>query len=213
MRKFGRIGVLMGGLSSERDVSLKSGKAVACALKKAGIDVAAIDIRPVGRASRLSNKRNEHNLIKEYVLGKIKDSKIDIVFIALHGRFGEDGTIQGMLEENGIPYTGSGVSASRLAMDKVRSRELFQKAGLSVPNCVILNSHPQNKSLRASRVYEGTAWQSHFCGIGFPYIVKPSSQGSSIGLSLVETENNLKKAINLAYKYDDTVLVEEYISG
>lgn len=158
MKKFGRIGVLMGGISNERDVSLKSGKAVACALKKLGIDVAAIDIRPVGRASRLSN---EPNLIKDYVLRKIKNARVDIVFIALHGKFGEDGTIQGMLEENGIPYTGSGVSASRLAMDKVRSRELFQKAGLSVPDCVVLNSHPQNKSLRASRVYEGTAWQSH----------------------------------------------------
>ena len=186
MRKFGRIGVLMGGLSSERDVSLKSGKAVAYALKKAGIDVAAIDVTDI------------NSLIND-----IKNAHVDIVFIALHGKFGEDGTIQGMLEENGIPYTGSGVSASRVAMDKVRSRELFQKEGLSVPRCIVLNSHSQKRGRH-------TCLSSDVC---LPYIVKPSSQGSSIGLSLVETEDKLKKAIDLAYKYDDTVIVEEYISG
>ncbi len=199
MKKFGRLGVLMGGISNERDVSLKSGKAVACALKKAGIEVVAIDVTDINS-----------------VINEIKNARVDIVFIALHGKFGEDGTIQGMLEENGIPYTGSGVSASRLAMDKVRSRELFQKEGLSVPRCVVLNSHShkeQTKSLRASRVYEGTAWQSHSCGIGFPCVVKPSCQGSSIGLSLVETEDKLKKATDLAYKHDNVVIVEEYIHG
>lgn len=190
MKKFGRIGVLMGGISNERDVSLKSGEAVSLAFKNADIDVVAIDIKS-----------------PDCVLKEIRDAKVDAVFIALHGRFGEDGTIQSILEEAGVPYTGSGVSASRLAIDKVQSREIFRNEGLCAPNYIALNSHfplpfplPLKERIKVRE-------------IGFPLIVKPSCQGSSIGLSLVETEDRLKKATDLAYKYDDVIIVEEYIHG
>jgi len=185
-KKFGRIGVLMGGPSAEREISFKSGNAVFEALKQSGLDVAAIEIK--------TDKIGEN-------INLIKSQKINCAFIALHGRFGEDGQIQGVLEILKIPYTGSGVFASRLAMDKVASRSLFEAWGLEVPRYKVINKGSYNKFLRASG------------NIGMPLVIKPASQGSSIGLSIVDKEADFRKAVDLAFGFDERVIIEEYIRG
>lgn len=179
-----KVGVLMGGPSSERAVSLLSGKAIYRALRSQGYNCVAIDI---GQDS----------------YQQIKASRIDVAFIALHGRFGEDGTIQAMLEEKGIPYTGSGPQASRLGMDKVASRKVFQQKNIPVPKYMVLKKNP--KQLSAS--------SSQLSALRFPLVVKPSSHGSSIGLSIVEDELNLSEAMEEAHRYDDVIIIEEYIRG
>ena len=180
-RKLGRIGVLMGGASSERKISLKSGRAVYQALKEQGLDVLAIDIG--------------NNSLK-----KIKQAKISYAFIALHGKFGEDGTVQRVLESLNIPYTGSGVRASYLCLDKIASRRIFKHYDIPIPEYDIL---------------EHKSWRRRMRGLSldFPVVVKPSSQGSSIGISFVDRPSKLTQALNLAFKYDDTIMVEEYIRG
>jgi D-alanine-D-alanine ligase len=179
--ELGRIGVLMGGPSTERAVSLKSGKAVYESLKGLGLEVTAIDIKTAG--------------IKENI-DLIKSSAIDCAFLALHGRFGEDGQIQAILDEIDIPYTGSGVKASMLAMDKVASREIFQAQGIDVPRYEI--------------VRPGAGFSAEF---GFPLVVKPVAHGSSVGLSIVDRKQDLAAAIDLAFSFDDKVIIEEYIRG
>lgn len=173
------IGVLMGGPSSEREISLRSGKAVARALKENGHDVLEIDC-----------------------VGDVKDtlakSGIDKAFIALHGRFGEDGTVQAMLEELSIPYTGSGPLSSYLALDKIASRMIFEKQGLRVPKCEVIG---RNDPPRMPYHVE------------LPVVVKPNSEGSSIGLSVVRKESEFGAALELARKYDSNVLIEAYIEG
>ncbi|MCM8796168.1 MAG: D-alanine--D-alanine ligase, partial [Candidatus Omnitrophica bacterium] len=182
--KFGRIGVLMGGPSSEREVSLKSGKAVYEALKQAGLDVVTIDIKT-------------DNLKKNIRL--IKAKEIDCAFIALHGHFGEDGQIQKMLEEMNIPYTGSGPQASKLAMDKIASRKIFQAHGLNVPSYQILEKSKFD-SVSIDR-------------FSLPVVIKPATQGSSIGLSIVDKKEDLSLALDLAFSFDSRILIEEYIKG
>ena len=179
--KIGRIGVLMGGPSSEREISLKSGKAVYQALKEQGLDVVPLDIR------------NDSSK-------KIKRAKISCAFIALHGKFGEDGAIQRILESLRIPYTGSGVIASRLCLDKLASRRIFKQYNIPVPECDVLNRKSWQKRLKELT-------------LKFPVVVKPSSQGSSIGVTFVDKIRNLNRAINIAFKYDDTVMIEKYIKG
>jgi len=179
--KIGRIGVLMGGPSAEREISLKSGKAVYQALKEQGLDVVPLDIR--------------NNSSK-----KIKRAKISCAFIALHGKFGEDGTIQRILESLRIPYTGSGVIASRLCLDKLASRRIFKHYNIPVPEYDILTRKSWKKRLKE-------------LALKFPVVVKPSSQGSSIGVTFVDKIRNLNRAINLAFNYDDTVIIEKYIKG
>jgi D-alanine-D-alanine ligase len=178
--KFGRIGVLMGGTSAEREISLNSGKAVYQALKAEGLNVIPIDIR--------SNS-----------LRKIKQAKISVAFIALHGKFGEDGTIQRLLETLRIPYTGSGVMASYLCLDKIASRRIFKHYNIPVPE--FQTFHRQSKDYLQR------------LNLKFPLVVKPSSQGSSIGITFVDDASKLKQALNAAFKYDDTVLAEKYIPG
>ncbi len=186
----GTIGVLMGGPSTERDISLKSGKAVCDVLKTSGVAVVPVDIAaddPQESARRL------------------KDIGIDCAFIALHGRFGEDGQIQQILEELHIPYTGSGVEASKLAMDKIASREAFRRAGLDVPGGFIVDKKEgcgMTVGLKAF-IEDG----------GFPLVVKPAAHGSSIGLSIVDNEDQLFKGMETALRYDNRILVEEYIAG
>lgn len=177
-----RVGVLMGGSSSEREISLKSGRAVFQALKDAGIDVVSIDIF-----------KEETNFIKDLVLSY----NIDLAFLALHGGFGEDGRIQGILEELGIPFTGSGATASSLAMNKAFSQKIFEKAGLNVPRYYCLDT--RHKNLRKFN--------------NFPLVVKPASGGSSIGLSIVDNRKDLRSAVDLAFKFGKEVLIEEYIEG
>ncbi len=172
----------MGGCSSEREVSLKSAGQVISALAARGFDVVGVDIKK-------ENKNHVRDLIESYDVG--------FVFLALHGGFGEDGRIQKIIEEMGLPYTGSGPKASALAMDKVSSRKVFTSAGLKVPkHCAIDKRHRKVKGLN-----------------GFPVVVKPADGGSSIGLSIADNQQGLKKAIDNAFKYSKAVLVEEYIQG
>jgi len=183
--QFGKIGVLMGGSSSEREISLKSGKAVYNSLCAAGFDAVAIDIQTesAGDNSRL-----------------LKSHNINCAFVALHGRFGEDGQIQGILDSLQIPYTGSGAAASKLAMDKAASRIIFQAKGLGVPRCKV--------TTRGSFSNE-----SGIDGIQLPLVIKPACQGSSIGLSIVDRKEEVNKAADLAFSFDERILIEEYIKG
>ncbi len=183
---FGRIGVLMGGPSSEKEISLKSGNAVYETLKDCGLDVTPVEIK--------TDSVGEN-------IGLIKSHKINCAFIALHGRFGEDGRIQEILDILKIPYTGSGVFASSLAMDKVASRSLFEAWGLKVPRYKVINK-------RRYKI------NSSLCvGLGNPLVIKPVTHGSSIGLSIINKKSELKKAVELAFSFDERVVIEEYIKG
>lgn len=176
---FGRVAVLCGGWSAERDVSLKSGQMVFDALKGRGLDVHLVD---AGRdiASRLLN---EH---------------FDRAFIVMHGRGGEDGAIQALLELLGIPYTGSGVMASALGMDKYRTKLIWKAGGLPTPGFVVLESEADLDAAAA---------------LGFPLMVKPVHEGSSIGMSKVRNKEELERAWQEAHKYDGSVLAETWVQG
>ncbi|MCG2706296.1 MAG: D-alanine--D-alanine ligase [Candidatus Omnitrophica bacterium] len=186
--QFGRIAVLMGGPSTERIISLASGKAVYEALKQMMPEVVAIDIKT-------DNIEENIELIRAH--------KIDCAFIALHGRFGEDGQIQEMLDNLNISYTGSDRLASSLAMDKIASRKVFQGAGLIVPRYEVLEKSFYNNSL------PGYITDN----LILPLVVKPAAHGSSIGMSIVEAEKELHKAIGLAFTFDERIIIEEYIQG
>lgn len=179
-KKIGKVAVLMGGQSAEREVSLNSGSAVLKALLNRSIDAYKIDVGV--------------NVINDLV-----DGHFDRVFIALHGRGGEDGTIQGALEILGMPYTGSGVMASALAMDKLRTKQLWVANGLPTPAFRAVLSESELDTLLSD--------------LDLPLIVKPSHEGSSIGISKVSDESQLKEAWVLARKYDHEVIVESWISG
>ncbi|WP_420589967.1 D-alanine--D-alanine ligase [Bacterioplanoides sp.] len=176
----GKIAVLMGGNSAERPVSLNSGRAVFNALQNAGADVIAIDIQG-------------------HAIAQLTEAEFDIAFIALHGRGGEDGTIQGVLEWLDKPYTGSGVMASALAMDKWRTKLIWQAAGLATPKAVLLDKHCD--------------WQATIELLGNNAIVKPAREGSSIGMRRVHTAEELKKSYEFASEYDALVLAEQWVSG
>ncbi len=178
MGNFGKVAVLLGGRSAEREVSLKSGHAVLAALQSSGVDAQAFD--PAERE-----------------LAELKG--FDRVFIALHGRYGEDGTIQGALELMGIPYTGSGVLASALAMDKWRTKLVWQAAGVPTPHDALLTAHSNFDQVAAD--------------LGLPLMVKPASEGSSIGMSKVMRAEDLKMAYELAAKHDRTVIAEQFVAG
>jgi D-alanine-D-alanine ligase len=177
-----RIGVLMGGLSAEREVSLSTGKAVMEALQERGYEPLYLDVGP--QAAR-----------------QLLDAGIEVAFLALHGRYGEDGTIQGLLESMSIPYTGSGVLASALGMDKVRSRWIFQQRGLPVPPYRVLSPGDAKWF---------TPGQD---GLSPPLVVKPAREGSSVGVHIVESLADLPAALEDAFTYGPTVLVERYIPG
>jgi D-alanine--D-alanine ligase len=172
----------MGGASSEREISLKSGKAVLASLQNAGYAAVGIDIQTHDPQENIRH---------------LKSHGIDSAFVALHGRFGEDGGIQKILESLKIPYTGSGVEASRLAMDKLASREIFSAHGLTVPRHKVLRRGKKDSAI----------------SFALPVVVKPAGHGSSIGLSIVDKEQDLAKAVELALSFDAVALVEEYIPG
>ncbi|RII28969.1 MAG: D-alanine--D-alanine ligase [Geobacter sp.] len=175
-----KIGVLFGGLSAEREVSLKSGAAVHGALLDLGYNAVTID---VGRD-----------------LAKTLDrEQIELAFICLHGRYGEDGAVQGLLELMGIPYTGSGVLASALAMNKIFAKQVFAASGLTVASYRVLRrgEEPDLTGL----------------GFGFPLVVKPSQEGSSVGVSIVKKAEELPAALTEAFRYDEEILVEQFIKG
>ena len=180
MSGFGKVAVLMGGRSAEREISLKSGSMVLAALRKSGVDAHAFDPR---------DERLEQLIAQ----------KFDRVFIALHGRFGEDGTVQGALEYLGIPYTGSGVMASALAMDKWRTKLLWQAAGMSTPPFALLSQDSDFTDVAAR--------------LGLPLMVKPAREGSSIGMSKVTSVEMLQAAFELAAQYDSVIIAEKFVEG
>ena len=179
--KFGKVAVLFGGTSAEREVSLKSGQAVLNALQSVGVDAIAFDP-------------------KDQPLWQLKELNIERVFIALHGRGGEDGTIQGALEFMGIPYTGSDVLGSALAMDKVRCKHLFKAMGLSTSPYTVVDSRYE---------FDSQAIINEFGKV----MVKPSHEGSSIGMAEASSAEHLDAALNAAFKFDSQVLVEQWITG
>jgi len=177
---FGKVAVLFGGASAEREVSLMSGKAVLAALQGVGVDAHAFD----------PAERDLHIL---------KEEGYDRVFIALHGRGGEDGTVQGALELMGVPYTGSGVMASALSMDKWRTKMVWLANGLPTPRYAILE--------------EDTDWDAVVRELGLPIFVKPVHEGSSMGATKVTEAGQLRAAWELAARYDSLVIAEEFITG
>ncbi|MCG2712371.1 MAG: D-alanine--D-alanine ligase [Candidatus Omnitrophica bacterium] len=176
-----KIGILMGGFSSEREVSLKSGFAVEKALSSLGYQVSIIDFNNVPELYR-----------------KLRSIKADCIFNALHGRFGEDGGVQEILDEFKIPYTGSGVRASVLAMDKIASRKIFAANQIPVPEY---------------QVFDKKTLKSHGLNLEFPVVVKPVKEGSSIGLSIAEDPAALFIALKNAFAFDNEIVVEKYING
>ncbi|SFE62867.1 D-alanine--D-alanine ligase [Nitrosomonas sp. Nm166] len=177
---FAKVAVLLGGRSAERDISLQSGKAVLEALRQRDVDAHPFD--PA-----------------EHALEALLHQGFDRAFIALHGRFGEDGTIQGALEWMRLPYTGSGVMASALAMDKWRTKLVWQAAGIPSPRYTLLQADSNFEEIAET--------------LGLPLIVKPAREGSTIGLSKVHRSQDLVKAYQLAAQHDALVLAEEFIAG
>ncbi|VAW99300.1 D-alanine--D-alanine ligase [hydrothermal vent metagenome] len=180
MSSFGKVAVLMGGLSAEREVSLRSGAAVLTALQRQNIDAHGVDVG--------------HDIVSVLL-----DGQFDCAFIALHGRRGEDGVIQGVLETLNIPYTGSGVLGSALSMDKVRSKQVWQTAGLPTPAFAVLN--------------DDSDWSAVVDELGLPLAVKPVHEGSSLGATRVEHLKNLEPAWRNAAEFDATVMAEPWIIG
>jgi len=172
-RRFGKVAVLMGGPSAEREVSLASGRAVSEGLRRSGYDVSEVD--PAGRSLDLP-------------------AGTEAVFIALHGEFGEDGVVQALLNQRGIPYTGAGAEASRKAFDKVVSKEILDRAGIPTAPYEVLRQGGRRT-------------------LALPVVTKPARQGSTIGLRRVLREEDWEDALAEAFSYDEEVVVEEYIAG
>lgn len=177
---FGKVGVLFGGRSAEREISLISGNGVLQALKSRGIDAHAFD---PGTQS----------------LGELAQQGFDRVFIALHGRYGEDGSLQGALEQLGIPYTGSGVMASSIGMDKITTKKIWLTEGVPTPQYATVDADTDLDAVVAK--------------LGLPLIVKPPLEGSSIGITKVTEMSQLQEAIALVASMDDAVLAEEFVTG
>jgi D-alanine-D-alanine ligase len=180
VQQLGKVAVLMGGRSSEREISLRSGRMVLAALQRKGVDAHAFDPSEQGFEQLLAQRFAR-------------------VFIALHGRFGEDGTVQGALEVMGIPYTGSGVMASALAMDKWRSKLVWLASGIPTPVYELLTADSNAADVAAR--------------LGLPLMVKPAHEGSSIGVTKVESLEKLGAAYELAAQHDGTVIAEQFIQG
>jgi D-alanine-D-alanine ligase len=178
---YGKVAVLLGGHSAEREISLRSGRAVLEALQAAGVDAHEVDAADSS------------------LLGQLTGGGFDRAFIALHGRGGEDGVIQGLLETIGMPYTGSDVLGSALGMDKLRTKQIWQSAGIPTPAFHVLPD-------AAAAVAVGAM-------LDYPVIIKPAHEGSSIGVSKVESPQGMPAAWELAAQYDDSILAEQWIDG
>lgn len=184
-----RIGVLCGGRSAEREVSLRSGEAVFQALLAAGYsNVIKIDV--------------QSDLVEQ-----LKKQQIELAFLALHGKFGEDGTIQGLLEMLDIPYTGSGVLASALAINKIATKKIFMLEGVPTPNFTVVTKW--EAETKGIKFVADKAIQS----VGIPAVVKANTQGSTIGIFFVHEEGKMGAAIESALQYDTDILIEEFITG
>lgn len=177
---FGKVAVLLGGRSAEREISLKSGEAVLKALQSKGVDAHPFD--PALHSMEV-----------------LLQQGFERVFIALHGRFGEDGSVQGALELMELPYTGSGILASALAMDKWRTKLIWEAVGISTPQHIVINAESDFDEVAAY--------------LGLPFIVKPAREGSTIGLSKVNAKKDFSNACQLAAQHDSLVLAEQFIEG
>ncbi|KMJ45406.1 D-alanine--D-alanine ligase [Xenorhabdus khoisanae] len=182
-----KVAVLLGGTSAEREVSLLSGQAVVAGLKEAGIDAHSVDT-------------------KDFDVTKLKEEGFSKVFIALHGRGGEDGTLQGLLEFLQLPYTGSGVMASALSMDKLRTKHLWQGAKLPVSPYVAIN-------VQKFEQVNDFQLKEYVQELGLPLMIKPNLEGSSVGMTKVNDYSELRGALELAFQYDTNVLVEKWLFG
>ncbi|MAJ91518.1 MAG: D-alanine--D-alanine ligase [Legionellales bacterium] len=180
VEEYGKVAVLMGGESAEREISLESGKAIYAALLQSGINAHIIDYK--------SNSFNQ-----------LLNNDFDRVFLALHGRGGEDGTVQKKLEAAGLPYTGSNASASALAMDKIKSKSIWHKAGISTPKSIEVN--------------QNTNWQDVAEKIGLPIMIKPVREGSSFGAAKINRMEDLCSAWMNASQFDDRVMAESWVTG
>lgn len=181
MTKLGRVAVLMGGWSGERAISLQSGQAILDALLRQGVNAFGIDVK------------------KETILDDLQNENIDRAFIALHGKGGEDGVVQSILEVLELPYTGSGVAASAIAMDKLRTKQLLAGAGMPTPKFVVMDDDSNSDDVIQT--------------LGIPLIVKPTLEGSSLGMAKVETAAELDVAFKNARNFSGDVLVEQWITG
>lgn len=175
----GRVGVLMGGPSAEREISLKSGEMIYSALDKAGVSAVKL-------------------VWDDDLEQTLASAEYDRIFIALHGRGGEDGQVQGLLGLRGIPYTGSRVLGAALSMDKVRSKQIWSACGIPTPAFLCIKAGDQQNPVVPNN---------------YPVMVKPAQEGSSIGISKVDDASELQTAIDKAFEFDDTVLIEQYIAG
>mgnify|MGYP001203695245 FL=1 len=184
MRKEDKVAVVMGGPSKEREISFLTGNAILAALQEKGYNAVAIDLDPA------------------HFVEQLKESGAKVVFNAVHGLYGEDGRLQGVLEMLGVPYTGSGVLASALAMDKAYTKHLFENNHVPTARCLYLNKHdavsPKEQILKE---------------LGLPVVVKPVAQGSSIGVVIVKSEAELDSALEEAFSYGDRVLAEAFFKG
>lgn len=230
MRKKLKVGVIMGGPSAEYEVSLASGEQVLKNLDKKKYLAMSVKVSKTGQWFWDGKRAPYLDIFK----------KIDLAFLAVHGEFGEDGRLQGLLDFHGVPYTGSGMAASALAMDKLKSRELFNLAGLTTPRTWVSLANVairhvglpsesrhslspvdlfavQNYTARNQAIHrlERSQWQHSPDSpkISFPVMVKPRSRGSSVGVMLANNKPELEKAIRYARRFDKEVLVEEYLTG
>ncbi len=178
-----KIGVLMGGMSSEREVSLRSGGAVFNALKKIGYNAVAIDA-----ASNICEV--------------LKNEKVDIAFLVLHGGWGEDGSIQGLLEVMGIPYTGSDVISSAIAMNKAASKKIFLYYKIPVPSFTVVSENSETLNSQLSTL-----------NFEMPWVVKPVCEGSSVGVSIVKDKDQIEDALKTGFSYGNEIIIEKYIDG
>ncbi|ACV62975.1 D-alanine/D-alanine ligase [Desulfofarcimen acetoxidans DSM 771] len=183
-----KIGVLLGGKSAEREVSLRTGEAIYKALLGLGYQVVKIDVQ-------------------ENIAERIKEESIDMAFLALHGKYGEDGCIQGLLEILNIPYTGSGVLASALAMDKIATKRMLLQAKLPTAEFSLIRRSSYNNETKEE------ICQTLFKYMPLPLVVKAPTQGSTIGISFVNNEEQLPDALEEAFRYDPIALIEQFISG
>jgi D-alanine-D-alanine ligase len=206
-----KVAVLMGGTSAEREVSLSTGRQILNALDPARYRVSALDtasgqkfLPPSGLTNPVAALTSSDGATEITTLPQLpqaaENSRPDVVVIALHGPGGEDGTVQGMLEVLGIPYTGSGVLASALAMDKAMCKRVLTSVGVRMPRDITLRRGEDRSSLR-------------FDAMPLPWIVKPSRQGSTIGMTVVSEREQLASALDTAFTHDDTALVEQFIQG
>lgn len=186
-QELGHIGVVMGGCSSERDISFKSGRAIVQALGEQGCRVSPLELDACDA---------------ETVLALIRDARVDVVFIALHGVFGEDGEIQQILESAGIPYTGSDSRTSRVTINKVLTQQALQKNGILVPRYCVLQEGDRDGIAQIQKIISG----AHV-------VVKPACEGSSIGITIVQKMEELAAALDLAFSFGRYVLVEQHIAG